>query len=329
MKKHLIIAFIFIFILTGCSSKESSKTDVPVETDSKNVVDDSEKSAENKFDVLSIESRMERVLNDGNKYTWNIDDLQTAKECFVRDLFLMYGCNDSLKEYINDTYIYEIPSSLDFKGQEDARGYGGMIYDGGTYAYVYENIFGESIKTEDTVIIEPCDPPLIDTILVGYEQTDSSSYKIIGAYDGTGRIEITIDYGNSGMVIRSFKRYEEKGSIGYFKIEELKKIPSGNINLVEITNPAYFNESEENLTSYIFAIQGNYDVIGVFTKKTMDSEEEVYDLDIGGENIVLKYNTMFPTDFSQDTLLIRSAGGTEYMMQLNEAIDRELYLFEE
>ena len=79
----------------------------------------------------------------------------------------------------------------------------------------------------------------------------------------------------------------------------------------------------------MFLIEGKYDVIGVSTLKTLDSEEETYDLDMWGENVVLKYKTMFPTDFSQDTLLIRAAGGNEYKMQLNDAVDREPYLFEE
>lgn len=39
---------------------------------------------------------------------------------------------------------------------------------------------------------------------------------------------------------------------------------------------------------------------------------------------------MFPTDFSNDLLIIRSEiSGYEYRMQLNNAADRELYLFEE
>lgn len=334
MKKPLIIALILILLLTGCSSPASNKTEVPTETDKstesdvQNVEVDVKEVLENKFDALPIEARMERLLNDVNQYTWNMDDLQIVKEEFVKSIFYM---NEDSKKYINETYIYEIPSSYDFDVNIDSTGSQGTIYkyDGDTYAFVYNSIFNENITLEGTMDIYPYDPPILDTILVSYNKTDLNTYDIIGAYEGTGRIMITVEYSNCGMVIKSIERYEEKGSIGQFKIEEIKEIPSGNINLMEITNPAYQNEPDSNLTTYIFSIEGKYDVIGVFTIKTMDSEQEVYDLDVGGENIVLKYKTMFPTDFSQDTLLIRSAGGTDYEMQLNDAVDRELYLFEE
>jgi hypothetical protein len=237
----------------------------------------------------------------------------------------------NLKKYINETYIYEIPSDLDFNKEIVSIEGEGIYnrYQGDMYAFVYNSIFDENIEAEKSKDISLFDPPLLDTTLVSYEKTSGDTYKVIGAYDGTGRIAVIVDYNSVCMVIKSIERYEEKSSIGKFKIEEVDEMPSGDFTELDITNPAYGNEPEENLTLYMFLIEGKYDVIGVSTLKTLDAEEETYDLGLGGENVVLKYKTMFPTDFSQDTLLIRAAGGNEYLLQLNDAVDRDPYLFEE
>lgn len=283
---------------------------------------------ENKFDALSTEERMERVVNDVNRYLWNVDENQ--EDNFISAMFIGYD-DDNLKKYINETYIYEIPSSMNFKKNviDSAESETVYEYDGDTYAYVYNNIFGKNIILENTVNISLFDPPLLDTILVSYEGIEDNTYKLTGAYDGTGRIEVIVDYSSAGIVIKSIKRYEEQGSIGKFKIEEVEEVPSGDLTLLEISNPAYEGEPEENFTTYLFAIEGKYDAIGVFTTKTFDSGVEAYDLALGGENILLKYKTVFPADFSYDILFIRSAGGNEYKLSLDDVVDREPYLFEE
>jgi hypothetical protein len=296
-----------------------------------NSSDTSNKEVENKINSLSMEKRMMRLLADVNQYTWGSDNFNESKEQFITSLFYMHGQSEDIKKYINETYLYEIPFSYDFTEITDLSSDGGYIYkyNKDAYEFVYNRVFNENKSVEKDIEVSPYDPPLIDIILVSYNEIDLNKYEVIGAYDGTGRIKIVIDYNNDGIIINSIERYEEIGSIGKFIIEETKEMPESDFTVMEIKNPEYTNELESNLTTYIFTISGKYNVIGVFIKKSLDSEEEVYDLDWEGENVVLKYKTMFPTDFSEEVLLIRSAGGTEYKMQLNDAVDRGLYYFEE
>jgi hypothetical protein len=43
----------------------------------------------------------------------------------------------------------------------------------------------------------------------------------------------------------------------------------------------------------------------------------------------LVYKTSFPSDFSSDTIIITSENGNEYNLQLNDAVDRDLYKYVE
>lgn len=298
---------------------------------------------ENTFNKLTLEDRMKRVLNDANEFTWNFDDgILSAKDDYIYSLIIR-NYNNDFKGYISDTYIYEIPTSLNFDIELVQLNDGGYKFeiDGETYDFIYNSIFDEEIISQDVVEVYPFDPPLLDTELVSIDEIYANTYRITGTYDdmvGTYRIEVTVEYGGFGMIIKSVERFIEQSnetteenptaSDTIFRIRELVDIPSDKPTF-EFINPAYTDEPFDNLTKYIFDIDGYFKSVKLLTQESIGLEEE-YDLDLESGDVVLVYYTMFPNDFANDVLIIKSTVSEyEYHLQLNDSVDRDLYLFEE
>ena len=114
-----------------------------------------------------------------------------------------------------------------------------------------------------------------------------------------------------------------------FSIEEFKSIPEETAEYFEYLNPLYEDLDEDKLTTYYFKIDGTYASIGLESIQNLDDLPEAFALDNDGSNMFLVYKTSFPSDFSSDTIIITSEKGNEYNLQLNDAVDRDLYKFVE
>lgn len=86
---------------------------------------------------------------------------------------------------------------------------------------------------------------------------------------------------------------------------------------------------EDKLTTYYFEIDGAYNSIGLESVQNLDDLPEAFAVDSDGSNLFLVYKTSFPSDFSSDTIIITSENGNEYNLQLNDAVDRDLYKYVE
>jgi len=114
-----------------------------------------------------------------------------------------------------------------------------------------------------------------------------------------------------------------------FSIEEYKSIPEEIIEYFEYLNPLYEDVDEDKLTTYYFEIDGSYASIGLESVQNLDDLPEAFVVDNDGSNLFLVYKTSFPSDFSSDTIIITSENGNEYNLQLNDAVDRDLYKYVE
>jgi hypothetical protein len=114
-----------------------------------------------------------------------------------------------------------------------------------------------------------------------------------------------------------------------FSIEEYKSIPEEIIEYFEYLNPLYEDVDEDKLTTYYFEIDGAYNSIGLESVQNLDDLPEAFAVDSDGSNLFLVYKTSFPSDFSSDTIIITSENGNEYNLQLNDAVDRDLYKYVE
>jgi hypothetical protein len=114
-----------------------------------------------------------------------------------------------------------------------------------------------------------------------------------------------------------------------FSIEEYKSIPEEVTEYFEYLNPLYEDVDEDKLTTYYFEIDGAYNSIGLESVQNLDDLPEAFAVDSDGSNMFLVYKTFFPSDFSSDTIIITSENGNEYNLQLNDAVDRDLYKYVE
>jgi ABC-type antimicrobial peptide transport system permease subunit len=121
---------------------------------------------------------------------------------------------------------------------------------------------------------------------------------------------------------------EEDLSQGFI-IEEYKSIPEEVTEYFEYLNPLYEDVDEDKLTTYYFEIDGAYNSIGLESVQNLDDLPEAFAVDSDGSNMFLVYKTFFPSDFSSDTIIITSENGNEYKLQLNDAVDRDLYKYVE
>lgn len=151
-----------------------------------------------------------------------------------------------------------------------------MEFSGETYAFLYNSIIDENIEAQDTVEVWTFDPPLVDTTLNSIDEIYENTYRITGSYegyDGLNSIEVTVEYDERGMIIKSVERFEletkEDVSSEIFRIEEVTEY-SENASVLEFINPAYVDESIEYFTKYIFMINGKFDSVKLLTQKSLE-----------------------------------------------------------